>query len=100
MRPALGALLLLVLVVGCIGPVKDPHQFGGTFTEQATPAQMEDFRARMEAHGAQDVLLLESFPVQFSVEQVPGATCAAARQEADALPYVQEAGPCRPSGGS
>lgn len=95
--PYVVALAALVFLAGCTAPEsQDVMRFGGSFTEAATQADMEDFRARMAAHGADDVLLMESFPVQFNVVGLAAAACPDARAEAASLAYVADTRECEP----
>jgi hypothetical protein len=86
-------LVLALLFAGCSQGIAE-HQFGGSFTEAATQNDIQDFRTRMEKHGATDVLILESFPAQFVVRGLT-TNCEAARSEAGSLAYVRSVNDCR-----
>lgn len=89
------ALLVAVASGGCIDS-GESFEFAGSFREAATQGEMDDFRVRMERWGADDVLLLESFPVQFIVRGLE-EDCASARAEAADLVYVRSVSECRPT---
>jgi hypothetical protein len=93
MRLLVLALLAVVAVSGCTS-ASPPYQFGGTFRESATASDLQDFEARMKRWGAQDVIVMESFPMQFQVRGL-GEDCEGARIEATSLPYVHSASGCR-----
>ncbi|HEX9816862.1 MAG TPA: hypothetical protein VGB18_07770 [Candidatus Thermoplasmatota archaeon] len=90
-RAVVGSLVF-TLIAGCTSDGE--FDFGGTFTGEAGQSDLADFRARMEARGADDVLVMESFPMQFRVTGL-GSDCDAAADEADSLPYVASVTPCR-----
>src|SRR5688572_18510117 len=84
----LAQLVLTTIVLGgCAAPVSETG-FGGSFTESVTQSDIETFRERMNKQGAEDVLIMESFPPQFQVKGL-GENCERARAEADSLPYVR-----------
>ena len=85
-------LLVIALFGGCVE--ESTQEFGGTFTREATQADIDDFRERMTKRGADDVLVMESFPMQFRVTGL-GDDCNAASDEARSLPYVADVSPCR-----
>src|SRR5688572_11669685 len=91
-------LLLVVALAGCVQAPDDPgqaeHRFGGSFTAQATQAQIEDFGRRMQAHHG-EAIIMESFPAQFLVDGFGLDDCMAARNEARSLPYVASTNDCR-----
>lgn len=93
-------ILLLFAAAWFSGCVQTPgtqdggQEFGGTFTPETTQSDLEDFRERMEAHGADDVLVMESFPMQFRVTGLDG-DCRNVVDEARSLSYVADVTACR-----
>lgn len=89
-------LILLTITGGCQNLVDgSPSDFGGSFTRSATQENIDDFRGIMQASGADDVLIMESFPMQFRVMGPRGWDCENARSQADGLVYVANTSPCR-----
>lgn len=75
-------------------PTEEDHVVGGSFTQDRTQADLDDFFARVEAWGGESVLL-ESFPEQFRVT-LPATDCYLFAQEVEDLPYVANVGACEP----
>lgn len=89
---------LVVLALGlsaCVEPAGggDAYRFSGSFTEEATQQEMSEFTQKMKQRGANDVLLMESFPVQFQVVGL-GNDCEDVRLDSQTLSYVESASPC------
>lgn len=82
---------LLVVLSGCVAGGQ--YSLSGTFTEDATQADMEDLGDRVAAHGG-TLDLMESFPVQFSASGLDNNGCDAVREEALARDYVAAVGSC------
>ena len=97
MRIAAVVALLGLVVAGSACVDRDTRNFslGGTFTKEATQTDLDDFDARMKAHGADDVLVMESFPMQFRATPFYLGACVAARSEAMNLTYVDAVGQCQ-----
>lgn len=91
-----GALLVpLLLLAGCLdAPSGGPHRLGGSFTAEATQAQVDEARALAEAEGG-DMAVMESFPLQFGVTGLSGEACGRLRAALDAKPYVASVGACQ-----
>lgn len=89
-------LALAPLVAGCLSPDEARgFQVSGSFTGQATQAQMDELGDYARARGG-DLLLMESFPVRFRATGLDEASCEEARAYADGRAYVAEVGACGP----
>ena len=77
-------------------PTNATHHLGGAFTREVTQAQLDEAQALARAEGA-DMLLLESFPLQFSVPGLSAEACARLRGALDAKDYVAEVRACQPT---
>ena len=91
------ALVTLLPLAGCLDSVAPggagaAYYLGGTFTEDASDADLADFRARMAPYG--DVRVMESFPMQFAVDGLTLDTCREARVVAEGRPYVADVRAC------
>lgn len=96
MRPRV-LLGLAALAAGCIGAA-ETVTLGGAFTEAATQEDLRAFGDGMRALGrGVDVAILESFPPQFMVRELPADRCDEARAFAQAEPYVARVGECQAS---
>lgn len=93
---AFGAALLALALAGCGTPAADGPTFrlGGAFTEQRTDADLQDFQRTVRPY-SDDVLLMESFPEQFSIRGIVGG-CEQLRSQLDAKPYIATVGQCSP----
>lgn len=98
---ALALLVPLPLLLGCLAEPSQTvgseaeHRLHGTFTPEATQAELDAFAASMP-EGA-EVVFLESFPPQFVVSNVGRTGCEEARDFAQRQAYVQSVGKCQPA---
>lgn len=99
-RPWVLAVLLVAvaLVPGCATPEPDgsdgaSYQVSGTFTENATQAQMEELGNHTRDRGG-EIFYLESFPVQFRATNLTEQACGEVRSFAEDRAYVSDVGAC------
>lgn len=90
-------LLAALLAAGCLGAAQTVT-LGGAFTEAVTQEDLAAFGEEMGALGrGVDVAILESFPPQFVVRDLPADKCGEARDLASSKPYVARVGECQAS---
>ena len=92
------ALAVALLVAGCATDGDVPtFAAGGTFTDDATQQQMEELADYVEMRGG-DLLLMESFPVQFRATGLSEEACEELRIHAQERSYVQHVRACEEEG--
>lgn len=95
----LGCLLVAVaLLPGCATPEPDgssdqTYQVSGTFTENATQAQMDELGNHTRDRGG-EIFYLESYPVQFRASNLTQEACSEVRSFAEDRTYVSDVGAC------
>lgn len=89
-------LLLAIAASGCLGPEKEGHRLTGAFTSEASAAEVEAFQRELFDAYEAEVLIMESFPMQFQVLGLPEARCEEARALVAAKPYVARVSACLP----
>lgn len=91
-----GVALLGVVLVGCVDQPSLDHEVSGTFTENATQAQMNELAGEVEDRGGR-LFQLESFPVQFRAAELSAEDCGQVQAFAAGADYVAEVGECERS---
>lgn len=94
-----GLLVGAVLVPGCATPQPDAddgadHEVSGTFTRNATQAQMDELANYTRDRGG-EIAFLESFPVQFRASNLTEEACGDVRSYAGERAYVDDVGACK-----
>jgi hypothetical protein len=94
----LTALLLSSLILLLAGCAETPggveYRVGGSFTEDATQADVEDLQRRLAAWGA-DAAIMESYPLQYQIGGLDGPSCDEVRAMLANRPYIASVGRCQ-----
>ncbi len=101
---ALATLLLATgALAGCTSSEGDQaresrdHEVDGSFTTQATQQDIEALERELEDVGA-ELVVLESFPMQFVVRGFTGESCQEVLEILNDDTAVDAVGPCDPGG--
>ena len=94
------ALFVFLVIAGCHGPTEvdedhglNAYRIAGAFTENATQDDIDGLRARLAPYGA-DLVVLESFPMQYHVDGIRAHDCDEVRSILTTEPAVATVGPC------
>lgn len=95
---ALALLTVFPALAGCATPEPDgagdqTYQVSGTFSENATQAQMEELGNHTRDRGG-EIFYLESYPVQFRATNLTEQACEEVRSFAEDRAYVADVGAC------
>lgn len=104
-RPLALATVLLATgaLVGCTSSEPDQaredrdHEVDGSFTSQATQQDIEALERELEDIGA-ELVVLESFPMQYIVRGFTGESCEEVVDILSDHPAVDAVGPCETGG--
>jgi len=98
-RAPIVALAFALALSACLaapgGPSEAEHVLGGAFTEAVTDADLRAAGRIAEAEGG-EMVILESFPPQFSVQKVGKEACERIRMQLEAKAYVASVRECLP----
>lgn len=92
-RGLLAGLFVVSALVGCVDQPAVRYELGGTFTENATQAQMGELADGVQARGG-TLHQLESFPVQFRARDLGPGACGEVRDLARGAAFVADVGEC------
>lgn len=93
MRALVLGLLVALALAGCSTSTSGPSfRLSGAFTEDRTEQDLQEFD-RIVAPYSDDVLIMESFPEQFSIRGIEGG-CEQLRVDLQAKDYIASVGTC------
>lgn len=97
MRGAVLLLLAMLFGAGCLAPapsVEGERMFSGAFTREATQADLDELHRLTRSEGW-DLLVLESFPMQYQARGDGEGACGRLRAAFQQEAYVASVGECR-----
>lgn len=89
----IGLIVLSAALAGC-AQEEATYELRGTFTEEASDADMAELEAEITDRGGR-MDRLESFPVQFHASELGPTDCEEVRTFAQEADYVRDVGECQ-----